>query len=142
MISRSNGQMTGGVSIRTSKRVTNALNGNGAGVIYSVKQLGTGGATEAGVWQYTAPAGKKIANAVLTYYAADGPLTYDAKDRSLRLAVAGNYQANWGANGCNFTILKERNGDYARVRALGWRRIIRVQYFDDPAHHNLLAIRG
>lgn len=74
---------------------TNALNGNGTGLTYSVKQTGTGGA--AGVWQYTAPAGKKIANAVLTHYAGDGLLTYDAKDRSLRLAVSSAAQGSWGA---------------------------------------------
>lgn len=46
-------------------------------------------------------------------------------------------------NGTNeASVYQQRNGNYARVRALGWRKIIRVQYFDDPAHHNLLAIRG
>lgn len=33
-------------------------------------------------------------------------------------------------------------GNYARARALGWRKVIRVQFFDDPAHYNLLAVRG
>lgn len=40
------------------------------------------------------------------------------------------------------SVYQQRNGNYARVRALGWRKVIRVQYLDDPAHYNLLAVRG
>ena len=33
-------------------------------------------------------------------------------------------------------------GNYARARNLGSRKIIRVQFFDDPAHFNLVCVRG
>ena len=33
-------------------------------------------------------------------------------------------------------------GNYARARYLGSRKIIRVQFFDDPAHFNLVCVRG
>lgn len=39
-------------------------------------------------------------------------------------------------------VYQQRNGNYARVRALGWRKVIRVQFLDDPAHYNLLCVRG
>lgn len=46
-------------------------------------------------------------------------------------------------NGTVTASLQQRcNGNYARSRALGWRKVIRVQFFDDPIHFNLLAIRG
>ena len=52
-----------------------------------------------------------------------------------------------GTNGTIVTIageplLQRVNGDYARARGLGWRKVLRVQYFADPAHFNLLAVRG
>ena len=52
-----------------------------------------------------------------------------------------------GTNGTYITIagdpLMERmTGDYARSRGLGWRKVLRVQYFSDPAHYNLIAVRG
>lgn len=40
------------------------------------------------------------------------------------------------------SLMQCKVGNYARARALGWRKIIRVQFFDDPAHFNLLAVRG
>lgn len=40
------------------------------------------------------------------------------------------------------SVYQRMNGNYARCRALGWRKIIRVQYLDDPAHYNLLGVRG
>ena len=39
-------------------------------------------------------------------------------------------------------VYKRSNGDYARCRGLGWRKVIRVQFFDDPEHFNLLMVRG
>lgn len=33
-------------------------------------------------------------------------------------------------------------GNYARARKLGSRKILRVQFFDDPAHFNLVFVRG
>ena len=33
-------------------------------------------------------------------------------------------------------------GNYARARNLGSRKILRVQFFDDPAHFNLVCVRG
>lgn len=40
------------------------------------------------------------------------------------------------------SVYQRMNGNYARCRALGWRKVVRVQYLDDPAHYNLLAVRG
>lgn len=40
------------------------------------------------------------------------------------------------------SVYQRMNGNYARCRALGWRKIIRVQYLEDPAHYNLLGVRG
>lgn len=40
------------------------------------------------------------------------------------------------------SVFQRMLGNYARCRALGWRKIIRVQFFDDPAHYNLLGVRG
>ena len=40
------------------------------------------------------------------------------------------------------SIYQQKNGNYARARALGWRKVIRVQFLDDPAHYNLLCVRG
>ena len=39
-------------------------------------------------------------------------------------------------------VYKRSNGDYARCRGLGWRKVIRIQFFDDPEHFNLLMVRG
>jgi len=39
-------------------------------------------------------------------------------------------------------VLQRWNGNYARCRELGWRKVIRVQFLDDPAHYNLLGVRG
>lgn len=39
-------------------------------------------------------------------------------------------------------LYQRMNGNYARSRALGWRKILRVQFLDDPAHYNLLCVRG
>lgn len=46
-------------------------------------------------------------------------------------------------NGTTTTnVLQQMTGNYARARALGWRKVIRVQYFDDPGHFNLIYVRG
>lgn len=39
-------------------------------------------------------------------------------------------------------LFQRITGNYARARCLGCRKVIRVQYFDDPAHYNLLGVRG
>ena len=33
-------------------------------------------------------------------------------------------------------------GNYVRARGLGWRKVLRVAFLDDPAHFNLVAVRG
>lgn len=40
------------------------------------------------------------------------------------------------------SIMQRCTANYARSRALGWRQVIRVQYFDDPVHFVLLGVRG
>ena len=40
------------------------------------------------------------------------------------------------------SVYQRMSGNYARSRALGWRKVLRVQFLDDPAHYNLLAVRG
>lgn len=40
------------------------------------------------------------------------------------------------------SIYQQVSGNYARARCLGCRKVIRVRFFDDPAHFNLLAVRG
>jgi len=40
------------------------------------------------------------------------------------------------------SVYQRMSGNYARIRALGWRKVIRVQFLDDPAHFNLLGVRG
>ena len=40
------------------------------------------------------------------------------------------------------SVYQRMTGNYARCRGLGWRKVIRVQYLDDPAHYNLLGVRG
>lgn len=52
-----------------------------------------------------------------------------------------------GTDGTYITIaedplMKRFDGNYARSRGLGWRKVLRVQYFSDPAHYNLIAVRG
>ena len=39
-------------------------------------------------------------------------------------------------------VFKRFIGDYARARCLGCRQVIRVQFFDDPEHYNLLGVRS
>ena len=39
-------------------------------------------------------------------------------------------------------LFKRFVGDYARARCLGCRQVIRVQFFDDPEHYNLLGVRS
>jgi len=39
-------------------------------------------------------------------------------------------------------LYQPATGNYARSRALGWRKVLRVVFLDDPAHFNLLAVRG
>ena len=39
-------------------------------------------------------------------------------------------------------LYQRSSGNYARARALGWRKVLRVQFFDDPDHYNLLGVRG
>ena len=40
------------------------------------------------------------------------------------------------------SVYQRMSGNYARSRALGWRKVLRVQFLDDPAHYNLLMVRG
>lgn len=52
-----------------------------------------------------------------------------------------------GTDGTYITIagdplMKMFGGNYARSRGLGWRKVLRVQYCSDPAHYNLIAVRG
>lgn len=39
-------------------------------------------------------------------------------------------------------VLQRTTGNYARSRALGWRKVLRVQFFDDPSHYVILGMRG
>lgn len=39
-------------------------------------------------------------------------------------------------------VMQGFTGNYARARALGWRKVIRVQFFGDPDHFNLLGVRA
>lgn len=39
-------------------------------------------------------------------------------------------------------VMQGFTGNYARARALGWRKVIRVQFFADPDHFNLLGVRS
>lgn len=39
-------------------------------------------------------------------------------------------------------IMQGFTGNYVRARALGWRKVIRVQFFADPDHFNLLGVRS
>lgn len=39
-------------------------------------------------------------------------------------------------------LFQGMTGNYARSRQLGWRKVIRVAFFDDPAHFNFVAVRG
>ena len=40
------------------------------------------------------------------------------------------------------SIMQRCTANYARSRALCWRQVLRVQYFDDPIHFVLLGVRG
>lgn len=39
-------------------------------------------------------------------------------------------------------VYQRSTGNYVRCRGLGWRKVIRVQFFDDPAHFNLIGVRS
>ncbi len=39
-------------------------------------------------------------------------------------------------------LFQGMTGNYVRSRQLGWRKVIRVVFFDDPAHFNFVAVRG
>lgn len=41
-----------------------------------------------------------------------------------------------------WNVYQRSTGNYSRCRGLSWRKVVRVQFFDDPAHFNLLMIRG
>lgn len=41
----------------------------------------------------------------------------------------------------NYNVLQRCNGNYIRVRQLTCRKVLRVQFFDDPDHFNLLTVR-
>lgn len=41
-----------------------------------------------------------------------------------------------------WNLLQGMTGNYARSRQLGWRKVIRAAFFDDPAHFNLVGVRG
>lgn len=40
------------------------------------------------------------------------------------------------------SLYQSFTGNYVRARNLGWRKVLRVAFFDDPAHFNLVAVRG
>ena len=40
------------------------------------------------------------------------------------------------------SLYQRMTGNYARARCLGCRKVLRVQYLGDPAHFNLLGVRG
>lgn len=42
----------------------------------------------------------------------------------------------------SWNVYQRMSGNYVRCRGLGWRKVIRVQFLDDPAHFNLLGVRG
>ena len=71
-----------------------------------------------------------------TFTPADGAI-YDVLLRT---------QVPEGTDGTYITIageplLQRGTGNYARARKLGWRKVLRVQYFGDPSHFNLLAVK-
>lgn len=39
-------------------------------------------------------------------------------------------------------LFQSMTGNYVRARQLGWRKIIRAVFFDDPAHFNFVAVKG
>lgn len=39
-------------------------------------------------------------------------------------------------------LFQGMTGNYVRSRQLGWRKVIRVVFFDDPAHFNFVTVRG
>lgn len=39
-------------------------------------------------------------------------------------------------------VVQRASGNYVRCRGLGWRRVLRLQWLDDPAHFLLLGARG
>ncbi|MBP5594472.1 MAG: hypothetical protein J6Y02_03755 [Pseudobutyrivibrio sp.] len=41
-----------------------------------------------------------------------------------------------------WNLLQGMTGNYARSRQLGWRKVIRAAFFDDPAHFNFVGVRG
>lgn len=40
------------------------------------------------------------------------------------------------------SVMQRCNGNYARARCLGCRKVLRVQFLGDPAHFLLLGVRG
>lgn len=40
------------------------------------------------------------------------------------------------------SVMQPRTANYARASGLGWRQVLRVQFFNDPAHYIMLNIRG
>lgn len=38
------------------------------------------------------------------------------------------------------SVLQGCTGNYARARTLSWRKVIRVRFFSDPDHFNLLGV--
>ena len=41
-----------------------------------------------------------------------------------------------------WNLYQSMTGNYVRSRKLGWRKVIRVAFFDDPAHFNFVGVRG
>lgn len=39
-------------------------------------------------------------------------------------------------------LMELATGNYVRARGLGWRKVIRAQFFADPDHLNLLCVKG
>lgn len=51
------------------------------------------------------------------------------------ILVISNGTSDW-------QLFQGMTGNYARSRQLGWRKVIRAAFFDDPAHFNFVAVRG
>lgn len=41
----------------------------------------------------------------------------------------------------NWYVYQNCNGNYSRARGLTSRKVLRVQFFDDPSHFNLFSVR-
>lgn len=62
---------------------------------------------------------------------------------SARVPVATDGTILAVSNGTDtWNLFQGMTGNYVRSRQLGWRKVIRVVFFNDPAHFNLVGVRG